>query len=167
MIAMKARPISKGFTLIEILVVLLIVTILAGITVARLPAFSRTADFETETRRLQLLFSMAHQESILDSTEFGFRLTDDGYKFLKFDDGSQTWTDAESPFQKRSLPDELRLVIEADNDGFIFLGENLPPVLILSSGENTPFRLILQSSLQKTSRTLMSEGYGEFVWDKQ
>jgi len=164
---MKARPIFKGFTLIEILVVLLIVTILAGVTIARLPTFSRNADFETETRRLQLLFNMARQESILDSTEFGFRLTDDGYKFLKFDDGSQSWKDAESPFQVRSLPDELRLVIEADSKGFSFLGENLPPILILSSGENTPFRLILQSKLQRASRTLMSEGYGEFVWDEQ
>ena len=164
---MKARPIFKGFTLIEILVVLLIVTILAGVTIARLPTFSRNADFETETRRLQLLFNMARQESILDSTEFGFRLTDEGYKFLKFDDGSQSWKDAESPFQMRSLPDELRLVIEADSKGFSFLGENLPPILILSSGENTPFRLILQSKLQRASRTLMSEGYGEFVWDEQ
>jgi general secretion pathway protein H len=164
---MTARPISKGFTLIEILVVLLIVTILAGVTIARLPTFSRNADFETETRRLQLLFNMAHQNAILDSTEFGFRLTDGGYKFLKFDDGSQSWKDAESPFQMRSLPDELRLVIEADSKGFSFLGENLPPILILSSGENTPFRLILQSRLQKASRTLMSEGYGEFVWDEQ
>jgi general secretion pathway protein H len=164
---MKARPISKGFTLIEILVVLLIITILAGVTIARLPAVSKNADFETETRRLELLFSMAHQESILDSTEFGFRLTDDGYKFLKFDDGSQSWTDAENPFQERSLPDDLKLVIKADSDGFSLLGENLPPVLILSSGENTPFRLILQSRLQETSRTLMSEGYGEFVWDQQ
>ncbi|MBT5152968.1 MAG: type II secretion system minor pseudopilin GspH [Gammaproteobacteria bacterium] len=164
---MKARPIFKGFTLIEILVVLLIVTILAGVTIARLPTFSRNADFETETRRLQLLFNMARQESILDSTEFGFRLTDDGYKFLKFDDGSQSWKDAESPFQVRLLPDELRLVIEADSKGFSFLGENLPPILILSSGENTPFRLILQSKLQRASRTLMSEGYGEFVWDEQ
>ncbi|MBT3624926.1 MAG: type II secretion system minor pseudopilin GspH [Gammaproteobacteria bacterium] len=164
---MKARPIFKGFTLIEILVVLLIVTILAGVTIARLPTFSRNADFETETRRLQLLFNMARQEAILDSTEFGFRLTDDGYKFLKFDDGSQSWKDAESPFQVRLLPDELRLVIEADSKGFSFLGENLPPILILSSGENTPFRLILQSKLQRASRTLMSEGYGEFVWDEQ
>jgi len=164
---MTARPSSKGFTLIEILVVLLIVTILAGVTVARLPTFSRDAEFETETRRLQLLFCMARQESILDSTEFGFRLTDEGYKFLKYDDGSQSWGDAESPFQERSLPDGLKLVIEADKDDFSSLGENLPPVLILSSGENTPFRLTLQSLSQQTSKTLTSEGYGEFVWDRQ
>lgn len=164
---MTARPISKGFTLIEILVVLLIVTILAGVTVARLPTFSRDADFETETRRLQLLFSMARQESILDSTEFGFRLTNKGYKFLTYDDGSQNWADAESPFQERSLPDELKLVIETDKGDFSSLGENLPPVLILSSGENTPFRMTLQSKSQQTSKALTSEGYGEFVWDSQ
>jgi len=164
---MKARSLSKGFTLIEILVVLFIVTILAGVTIARLPAFTKNADFETETRRLSLLFNMARQASILDSIEFGFRLTDKGYKFLKFDDGSQRWADVESPFQERSLPDGLKLVIKADSAGFSLMGEDLPPLLILSSGENTPFRLTLQSRSQDTSRTLMSEGYGEFAWDQQ
>ena len=167
MLAIRAQPIPKGFTLIEILVVLLIVTILAGVTIARLPAFAQNADFDAERRRLQLLFTMARQESILDSTEFGFRLTDNGYKFLEYDDGSQSWADAESPFQERSLSDELKLIIKADSDGFSLMGQNLPPVLILSSGENTPFRLILQSRLEKTSRILMSAGYGEFVWDEQ
>ena len=164
---MMARSLAKGFTLIEILVVLLIITILAGVTIARLPAFSQDAEFETETRRLELLFNMARQESILDSMEFGFRLTDDGYKFLKFDDGTQSWKDAENPFQARSLPEDLKLAISADGDGFSLLGKNLPPILILSSGENTPFRLILRSRVQETSRTLISEGYGEFVWDQQ
>jgi len=42
----------KGFTLIEILVVLFIVSLLTGLVVANLPAFVSQADFEEEAERL-------------------------------------------------------------------------------------------------------------------
>ena len=46
---------SKGFTLVEVLVLLLIVSIIFGLTVARLP-ISRGADATTELRRFERLF---------------------------------------------------------------------------------------------------------------
>jgi len=155
---------SPGFTLVEILVVLLIVTILAGLTVTRLPSFARSADFDTEVRRIELLFSMARTEAILDSSEFGFRLSDTGYKFSKFDHASQSWRDAASPFQLRELPSEFRLTIRSDNDDFRLAGENLPPILILSSGETTPFDLILESTIDSETRIFSADGYGQFKW---
>lgn len=158
------RNTVAGFTLVEILVVLLIVTILAGLTVTRLPAFARSADFDTEVRRIELLFSMARTEAILDSSEFGFRLSDTGYQFSKFDDASQSWRDAASPFQHRELPGEFRLTIRSDNDDFRLAGEKLPPILILSSGETTPFDLILESKTTSETRIFSSDGYGEFRW---
>ena len=47
---------SKGFTLVEVLVLLLIVSIIFGLTVARLP-ISGGADAMTELRRFERLFS--------------------------------------------------------------------------------------------------------------
>lgn len=155
----------QGFTLIEILVVLFIVTILAGLTVASFPAFVQNADMDTETRRLELLFSMARTEAMMDSAEFGFRSTETGYEFLKFDDGSQSWKRVASPFQERRLPEDLRMTIQADSEGFRLLGENLPPVLILSSGETTPFRIIFESRYDEVEHTFVSDGYGDFRWD--
>ena len=54
---MKSR--TTGFTLIEILVVLLIVSIMSGLVIANMPSMTRTADFETEVKRLQLVLELA------------------------------------------------------------------------------------------------------------
>lgn len=161
----SSRTSVQGFTLIEILVVLFIVTILAGLTVASLPGFVQNADMETETRRLELLFSMVRNEAMMDSSEFGFRRTDRGYEFLRFDDGTRSWEKAASPFQARTLPEDFTMTIRADTEGFRLLGENLPPILILSSGETTPFRIILETRYDTSERVFLSDGYGNFRWD--
>lgn len=163
----NCKPGDQGFTLIEILVVLFIVTILAGLTVASLPGFVQSADVDTETRRLELLFDMARTEAMMDSSEFGFRRTDKGYEFLRFDDGSQSWKKAPSPFHERKLPEDLRMTLRADTEGFRLLGENLPPVLVLSSGETTPFRIILESRYDGSEYTFIADGYGQFRWDHE
>ena len=163
---MKRKSGFRGFTLIEVMVVLLIVTVLAGVTMTRLPGFAQNADFEEEKRRLQVLFEMARQESILDSSEFGFRLTNDGYKFLKFDDGSQSWVDVIGSFRERSLPDDFTLKIKTNRQGENLFGKKSPPIAILSSGENTPFQLILSSGFHEHSIALISEGYGQFYWEE-
>ena len=112
-----------GFTLIEILVVLLVVTILVGITVPNIPAFVDKADYDLEARRLELLLNMARGEAVLDSTEYGFDLTDDGYEFLRYDEGSQQWRGQTAPFQARELPEGLTLDVRVADSAFSLLGE--------------------------------------------
>ncbi|MBT4161755.1 MAG: prepilin-type N-terminal cleavage/methylation domain-containing protein [Gammaproteobacteria bacterium] len=147
-----------GFTLVEILVVLLIVTILVGVSVPRLPAMVGDADIDVEVRRLELLFNMARNEAMLDSMEFGFRRTQSGYEFLRYDDVTERWSTLESPYQERKLPDDIRLTVRADRGDFGLEGNGVPPVLILSSGEMTPVELIIESKGSAT-RTLTTDGY--------
>ena len=154
---------GQGFTLIEILVVLLIVSVLVGITVPSLPGFVDTADYDLEARRLELLLNMARGEAILDSVEFGFDLTDDGYEFLCYDESVQRWRRQESPYQTRQLPDGLSLDLRVLNSEFNLKGESLPTVLILSSGETTPVTMTLESR-GEYRRILNTDGYGPFRW---
>ena len=158
---------NQGFTLIEILVVLFIVTILAGLIASRLPAFGNNAAFDLEARRVHALLKMARNDAVLDSVEYGFRLTPEGYEFVFFDDGTQDWEKAISPFQPRTMDDDIRLRLKADSDTTAGLGSNLPPVLILSSGETTPFRLTLESKRLDEQRVLSTDGYSEIAWQQQ
>ena len=154
---------NQGFTLIEILVVLLIVTILVGISVPRLPGFIETADFDLEARRLELLLNMARSEAVLDSMEFGFDLTDYGYEFLLYDDSIKRWRRQEAPYHPRRLPEGLKLDIQVVESDFDLEGENQPAVLILSSGETTPVKIIIESDGHYL-RILKTDGYEPFKW---
>ena len=91
---------SKGFTLVEVLVLLLIVSIIFGLTVARLP-ISRGADAMTELRRFERLFSMARDEARLGAKEYGFSSYENAYEFKVYDDQKASWVEAKKPLQKR------------------------------------------------------------------
>ena len=152
-----------GFTLIEILVVLLIVTVLVGVTVPRLPGFVDSADLDLEARRLELLLNMARSEAALDYVEFGFDLTDNGYEFVRYDPAVQRWRRQESPYHARELPEGLGLELEVSSSDFDLEAENLPAVLILSSGETTPVSITLRSD-GRYHRILKTNGYEPFAW---
>ena len=156
---------GQGFTLIEILVVLLILTVLVGIAIPRLPSFVDTADFDLEARRLELLLNMARNEAALDYVEFGFDLTNNGYEFVRYDAAAQRWLHQDPPYQARKLPEGLRLDLELSRSDFNLEGDSLPAVLILSSGETTPASITLKSDRQYR-RTLRTDGYGPFTWLK-
>ena len=72
------RRSTRGFTLVEILVVVLLISVMAGLVVVNMPSFTQTADFDREARRLELLLQMARTEAVLDSIAFGFKSTDNG-----------------------------------------------------------------------------------------
>lgn len=157
-----------GFTLIEILVVLFIVSIMSGIVVAHLPSMSRTGDLTTEARRLKLLLGMVKQNALLEANEYGFKPKQTGYEFFVYDDLAQKWKPlTKRPFQERRLPDDLEINVTVENSPLKLKSENkksAPPILLLSSGETTPFHLTISMPSAGASRTLVADGYGEFEW---
>ena len=157
----------SGFTLIEILVVMLIMSVMAGMIVISFPSFTQNADLEKEARRLQLLFGMARTEAVLDSMEFGFKASKGGYQFLQYDDATQKWQKMSKPFHERELVDDFRLTLKIEESEFSLPGKNVPPVLILSSGEMTPFKLELEFKPGRETRTLRSTGFGELTLESE
>jgi general secretion pathway protein H len=161
------RAAPAGFTLIEILVVLFIISIMSGIAVANLPGFTQTREFDTEVRRLKTLLDMAREESIVQATEFGFAQTKEGYGFYTYDERSQSWKEyVESPFQPRKLPESIELELKVEKQKLTLATqkkETTPSLLLLSSGEVTPFTLtILQGD--DLERSMRSDGYGDIEW---
>lgn len=160
-------PRVTGFTLIEILVVMFIVTIMAGITIANLPQFARTGDFDTEARRIKVLLEMAREEALLQASELGFEPGKDGYRFLVYNDADERWAGMTGrPFQPRQLDAGVVLSLRVE-DNEIVLGEEgqtMPPVLLLSSGETTPFELTIEMQSGEASQTLVSDGIGQLIW---
>lgn len=150
----RRRPRAAGFTLVEILVVVLIIGIM--LTFATLSVSDRaTADkLDTEAQRLEQLFRLAQEEAELKGQELGFRYTDEQYQFLAVGPEGRWAPVAEGPLRPRAIPQPLELSLRVEDrpvppaqDGS---GEKKdqgdeqafkPQVLILSSGELTAFSL--------------------------
>ena len=111
--SLNSKASSRGFTLVEVLVLLLIISIIFGLTIARLP-ISGGADAMTELRRFERLFSMARDEARLGAKEYGLGSYENTYEFLVYDDEKASWVEAKRPLHRRELPGSLSTKIELE-----------------------------------------------------
>jgi general secretion pathway protein H len=146
-----ARHRAGGFTLLEILVVVLIIGIMA--TLALLAIGNRSLDdrLHAEARRLHELMRLAADEAVLQGVELGFVQTPDGYGFLVLSGGRWQPLEGAGPLRPRPLAQPLFLELQVDGRPVAPLRldderqEPRPQVLLLSSGDATEFTLDLRA----------------------
>jgi len=158
-------PKQSGFTLIEILVVMVLLGLLSGVAVFTLGSGKQQRELANEAQRLHALLRMASEEAILSNSEIGFSIDEDGYEFLEYDDEKLTWTDSKVEVLKsRSIPEWVVIEFRRDGENLRILGKDQddlkkPDMMLLSSGEVTPFTIELQVEKNSDGQfTITSDG---------
>ena len=166
---------APGFTLVEILVVLIIVSVMSGIVVTSLPSSFQNSDFDEESLRLKTVIELIREESLTRASEYGLKTDKDNYSFFVYNEMEQNWTQLNTkPYAEHKLgygillkttieDNELILTDEEDEESSV---PNAPRILLLSSGEMTPFEITIALGRDKT-RTLVSDGYSELAWQDE
>ncbi|MFQ5487017.1 MAG: type II secretion system minor pseudopilin GspH [Gammaproteobacteria bacterium] len=141
------RPACRGFTLLELLVVVLIIGITLGLVVPSLNP-DRERGLDEESRRLAALIRLGAEEAVLQGREYAVELAPDGYRFLALE-GDKWLPLQDELLHPRQLPDNLHLEVFFEGERFDFLRaeeEENPRLYILSSGEMTPMEILLSGS---------------------
>ena len=144
---------AAGFTLIEIMVVVVIIAVLASFAVLSIGTRALDDRMETEARRLQELMTLALDEAVLQGAELGFIQTGDGYAFLALKDGKWLPLEEAGALRGRVLGDPFYLQLRVEGRAVAPVtdederkeAELKPQVLLLSSGEATEFSLALRA----------------------
>lgn len=151
-----------GFTLIELLVVLVILGSLIGLAVFSTGIAGPARELRSEAERLGGLIGVLVDEAVLDNREYGLSFTREGYRVLRYDPQRGEWQTLDR--QAHRLPEWAEVEFEVEGDALTLGGEasaDAPQLLILSSGELTPFRLRLAESRRDGLRLqLSSDGFG-------
>ena len=158
---------ARGFTLIELLVVLVILGSLIGIAVFSVGVAGPGRELHNEAERLAGLIGVLAEEAVLDNQEYGLLLDRDAYQVLRYDSAQQAWLALGS--KPHQLPAWAELSIELDGaalqlpspeDEAPSKAARLPQLLLLSSGEISPFRLRLAERRAEGLRLqLASDGF--------
>lgn len=174
MLAMLAKPYRhNGFTLVEVMLVMLLIGLLATTVVMNFSGESREERLEKEAERFQQVFQFVAETAMLKQQEWGLYILPDRYGFLYYNNEDAKWALAEEPagVTPHKLPADITLELEleglpgedtnllskldwqlddeeqSDEDSKI---PALPQVFILSSGEISPFQLLLRESSDLT-----------------
>ena len=150
----------RGFTLLELMVVIVLIGILAGmVRFATGPSPSREA--RQQARDFVAVVQQLRERAVLDGQEYGVRVEPGGYQALRLE--VQGWT-AVSVLHR--LPEGLTLGLELDGQVLSFDAvQGSPQLLMLSSDEISPFRLLINVAGQTIAR-VSSDGLAEPLIDE-
>ena len=147
----QAASRQGGFTLWELVIVVAIV----AITVSMVQLSVGLGDDERELKRigkdLGKLFHLLGQEAVFENRNYAISVQDGGYLVLEYADGN--WSVVEDKFfQRFKMTENQRsqliindLVIDTSNSD-----SPRPHILILASGEMTPFKWEIRDNLTRS-----------------
>lgn len=182
-----SRKFESGFTLIELMMVIFVIGIMAGLAVMNVGG-NDEREFRRDVARIKQVLVLAQDEAPFSGEEIGFALDADGtsYSFLRFDEQALVW----EPFEKEGfgvhkLPEQYEIVLEVSGDKVDlvrlyketykvsdkldnWLTEEkpkkklpVPSLVFFSDGQYTPFKLeVSNSRVKDLVYTLEGDGLG-------
>lgn len=176
---------SAGFTLLELMVVLVLIGIIFSFAVLSLGGDDYAELMEQETHRMITLLGLASDEAVLRGDELAVLFAEDGYSFLILDEDQQ-WraTSDDGLLKSYALPEGIDLRLEVEGEPPILTATSIddielqqtdpdedqeeelqPQVFILSSGEMTPFTVTFMSRQSRMRYHLTASLLGSLSWE--
>ena len=153
---LRAR--DSGFTLLEILVVIVIIGVMVSMATLSIGLLGADREVEEETRRFWAVLRQAREEAELQAIDVAIFVGTTDYEFLRFNTRRNEWQPIvdDQLYAQRALPKGLRFRLWLENREIVLKpglpdrskkdeSEKWPPQLtVLSSGDVVPFELQIE-----------------------
>jgi general secretion pathway protein H len=172
-----------AFTLIELLVVVVIIGIVSSFLLLSFGILGNDRALDQQARRLGSLLELTRDEATLQGRDFGLEVMQGGYRFVELDPILGQWSEVvgDDMLKSRQLDEDMEIELYIEDrqvvlsrepaktdkaDGGEMNQRNLreeyaPHVLILSSGDLSPFRMTIVRAADRARKTLSVSVAGE------
>src|ERR1700681_3635339 len=112
---------SRGFTLVEILVVVVIMAIVISLAILSVGTTGRDTQLDEESKRIEGLVGLLHERALLEGRDFGLRIEPAAYEFVVYEPRKDRWMtlDQEREFRHRELPKGIRFQLQLDSQAVV------------------------------------------------
>jgi general secretion pathway protein H len=164
-----------GFTLIEVMVVVVIIGIMATFATLYIGNSALESRLTVEAQRLDRILKLATEEAEVKGLDMGFRYTGEAYEFLVLaPDGTWGPYDGDPVLRARAVEDPFYIELTIE-------GRKVPPavdtkdkdqplqpqVMLLSSGEVTPFALNFRAKGLQAFFIEQADALGRLTLERQ
>ena len=159
------RLAARAFTLIELLVVIALLGILISIAVVSFNLIGDDRGLQKEILKISSLMDLASDEAQMQGRDYGLEFLQTGYRFVEYDPFLDVWSEVigDDLLRPRTLQEDMELELKLEDRRILLQSEAsetqqeddedetdrdltddyLPHVLILASGDITPFQLFV------------------------
>jgi general secretion pathway protein H len=144
----KSLAAVAGYTLIEILIVMLIISIVGGVTLLSV-SINQNTRFKNLAQEITSLLTLGEEQALLQATVYGLAFTDKSFQFYQFDPTSkeQPWHPLnDKVLGLHNIPDGMQITVKV-RDKIIHLvkdsGKLQPQLIISTSGDILPFTILI------------------------
>jgi general secretion pathway protein H len=162
---------SSGFTLLEVLVVIVIIGIITTMAMVSTRVLGGDHEMDQEAKRLVAVLTQARDDAMLEGRDVGLRIDARGYDFLRYDGRVEQWdlVSDDPLFRERTLPDGLEASLRLESRQ-VRLPMRTPPterqraqpqVVVMASGDLVPFEVRLERAGTQEIRAIIGSADGK------
>ena len=133
---------ARGFTLVEVLVVVVIIGVLAGAVGLSGAARGDGHVLREEAERFAAVLRLLADEAVQDNREYGVHISTQGYEVHAYDARDGRWR-AQLDWSPRQLPQGMQLTLSVEGAPVALANAGAdattPQIMLSSSAQTTPF----------------------------
>ena len=150
--------------------VVVLISIIMSVIVGSFTGVDREYEFRGFVQRLATQIEMARDKAVQTNHEWGLYVSREGIEFAEFDPINEEWLKKTlRPFKMDELDGEVifRAAVEnypgqVDTDD-----EDLPTIMLFSSGETTPFEIEIEPEWSERRWVLSSDGFSRITAERE
>jgi general secretion pathway protein H len=165
-------PRASGFTLLEVLVVVVIIGIITSMAMVSTHVLGGDHEMDQEAKRLVAVLMQAREDAMLEGRDVGLRIDAGGYDFMRYNGRVERWemvTD-DPLLRERAFPPGLEAGLWLESRSVRLPVRAAPTerepvqpqVLVMASGDLMPFEVRLERAGTKELRAVIASADGKF-----
>lgn len=148
----------SGFTLIEVLIVIVIISIVSGVATLTIH-FNHNKQLETFAHTLSNQIILAEEEAILRPAVLGLGFSANTVQFYQYKEKDHTWQPLNNKlFNAKNIPEKTEITLKIDNKTTPADGK--PKIIISSSGDIPAFVISIGNPGDKPLYQVIGEANG-------